>query len=259
MDGSMFEAPAGGGEEAAPAKDTEAAAGNAAAEGSQAAVEPSGSKEGGEGSERPDWLLPKYNSVEDQAKAYRDLYGRFSKKTDDLKAEVRDQAVSEYVQSLGVPETPDGYEMPEGIEISPEGEDALKTWAHEHKVSPKALVSLVDEIGGLRKASFEAEFSKLGEHASERIGEVNRWVAANVDKSQFGVVEKIMTTADGVQFIESLMGANRGFAPGEGRTGEKLTREGIRALQADERFGTDPAYTQMVRDKWTAFGRMQQK
>ena len=67
--------------------------------------------------DRPDWLLPKYKSAEDQAKAYRDLYGRFSKKTEDLKGEVREEFEREWAEQQGIPEDLDGYKVPEDLDF----------------------------------------------------------------------------------------------------------------------------------------------
>lgn len=220
-------------------------------------------KGGGDGRQasRPDWLLPKYNSIEDQAKGYSELFGQFSKKTEDLRKDVLADAVKEYGKSIGVPDDVKGYAYPEGYQAPAENVDAaLRGWAKKHNVSPAGFQELVKDVHGLTVANHAAEKQKLGEKADERIAEVNRWVNANVDKAHFGQVAKLMTTADGIAFIESIIDGKRdgGFVSGDEGDGAAapLTREAIRAMQADPRFGPDEAYTKMVRGKWADYARL---
>lgn len=229
--------------------------------------QPEGSREGGGapgaegGEDRPDWLLPKYGSVEDQAKAYRDLYGRFSQKTDALRAEVLADTVKDYAKTIGVPEDPGGYEYPEGFQAPAENVDkALREWAKSNNVSPDAFRSLVKDVHGMTVVNHQQEREKLGEKADERIADVNKWVNANIDKAHFGQVARIMTTAEGVAFLESVMDTGRegGFDGGDGGgdAGQELTRENIRLMQADPKFGVDEAYTQKVRGMWKQFASL---
>ncbi|MFD2175691.1 capsid assembly protein [Rhodobacter lacus] len=252
--GSFFAPDDGGAGDAGAGNDSEAG-GDTGAGGADG--------DGGEGRapERPEWLLDKYATPEDQAKAYRDLYGRFSKKTDDLRKEVLDEAVANYGKTIGVPDDAGGYEYPEGFVAPAENIDtALRSWAKQNNVSPDAFKSLVQDVHGLTLTNLEAERGKLGEHANDRISEVSRWVKANVDKSHFGAVAKVMTSAEGVEMIEAMMKltGEKGFVPKDGgaNAAAGLTRSEIRALQADPRFGTDEAYTAMVRAKWTAFSKL---
>jgi hypothetical protein len=208
---------------------------------------------------RPEWLLPKFRSPEDQAKAYSDLYGRFSTKTELLKAEVKAEAVAEYGKTIGVPDDPTAYEYPEGFKAPAEPVDvALRSWAKENNVSPEGFQKLIAEVHGINQTSYQAELEKLGDRAPERIGEVNRWITRNVDKALFPEVERVMQTAAGVELIETLMGKTKsaGFAPQEGQQAPRaISREEIRAMQADPRFGEDDAYTAQVRQHWAEFAK----
>jgi hypothetical protein len=221
----------------------------------------------GGAADRPEWLLDKYKTPEDQAKAYRDLYGRFSKKTDllrdEVKAEVLAEAGAEYGKSIGVPDDVAGYAYPVGFEPPAEAVDqSLRAWAKKHNVSPEGFHELVRDVHGQTVANHAAEKEKLGKSADERVARVNRWIGANVDKAHFGQVRRVMTTAEGVAFIEHIMGvsAESGFAPGDGNNANPaLTREDIRAMQADPKFGTDDAYTAKVRKAWADFAARQKK
>jgi len=208
--------------------------------------------------DRPDWLLKKFESPEDQAKAYSDMYRSFSKKTDDLRAEVMQDAIKEYGKSIGVPEDHGDYGYPEGFTKPTEGVDAsLREWAQKNNVSKDGFESLISDVWKQTQVDHAKEFEALGEGAQERIEEVNRYVSANVDKDLFATVGKVMQTAEGVKLIEALMGHDSGYAPGDTPAPDpELTRENIRALQADPKFGADASYTKMVRDKWAAFAKL---
>ncbi|HXS31667.1 MAG TPA: hypothetical protein VN755_12590, partial [Steroidobacteraceae bacterium] len=121
--------------------------GSATAEGGTAGTPPAAAGEG-DGSTppaqaRPDWLIGKYATVEDQAKGYSELYRSYSKKTDDLRAQIKEEAIAEYGKTVGVPETEDGYSYPEGFQAPDEPVDkALREWARKNNVSPEGFKTL---------------------------------------------------------------------------------------------------------------------
>lgn len=213
--------------------------------------------------DRPDWLLDKFKSPEDQAKAYSDLYGAYSKKTEDLRAEIKEEAAQDYAKSLGVPDDANSYEYPEGFNAPAEGVDqALRNWAKNNNVSPDAFKSLVSDVYGQTQVDYDAERGKLGDNVDQRVGKLNKWITSNVDQKHFDAVSKVMTTAQGVELMESIMNKNasRGFAPDDVGTSvqaKPLSRNEIRNMQADSRFGEDDDYTAMVRSKWQAFAEQQ--
>jgi hypothetical protein len=222
-----------------------------------------GSNQGGdkapEGDARPDWLSDKYKSVEDQAKAYNDMQTQFTRKTDDLRAEVRDEAVAEYGKTIGVPNSADDYAYPDGV-TAPEGDldGDLRSWAKENNVSPDGFQKLVNDVWMKTQPDHAAEKAALGEGADARLDKLNKWVTSNVDEVHFGSVGRIMQTADGVKFMEAMAGklAPKGFAPDGGgppASAQPKTRDQIREMQADPRFGSDPAYTAEVRGHWKSF------
>ncbi|WP_138469871.1 hypothetical protein [Poseidonocella sp. HB161398] len=263
--GSFFTPPADTGGDAgggtggvdAQSGDAAAAQGDADASGAGDTGETGGTPSGDSSDpERPEWLLPKYNSAEDQAKAYRELYGKFSKKTDDLRAEIAAE------RAEGVPEAVDGYEYPEGWDAPGEDVDgALRAWAHENGVKGEAFQTLINDVWAKTMPDPEVEMQALGENAESRIGDVNQWVHKNVDKAHFPVVQGIMTSAAGVAFIESLAGrgASSGFVTnaGEAQT-QPLSRESLREMQFDPRYGTDEKYTAKVSSLWDKWGAQQE-
>lgn len=212
------------------------------------------------GDNRPDWLLPKYKSVEDQAKAYNDMFRNFSKKTEDLRKDVLADAVKEYGKTVGVPDDPQDYAYPEGWTPPDEEVDAtLRQWAKDHNISPEGFQKLIGEVWAKTQPDPVAEMALLGDQAQERISSVNRWLTKNLDEKHYGTLQRLMTTAGGVELIESLMEltGEAGFSPDAGRAaGPTLTREAIRTMQADPKFGADEAYTAKVRGLWKQYAAL---
>ena len=67
-----------------------------------------------------------------------------------------------------------------------------------------------------------------------------------------------MTTAAGVELMETVMKmvSPKGFAPDDhGDAAKPLTREGLREMQADPRYGQDETYTAEVSRKWDQFAQ----
>jgi hypothetical protein len=224
----------------------------------------------GEG-DRPDWLFDKYNSVEDQAKAYKDLHGRYTQKNEkfreDVKSEFGDEFLQNHFKDLGVPDAPDEYAYPENFEAPDENVDqALREWAKENNVSASAFGDLINNVWGLTQAKFEDEAAKLGADMNEveqRVGPLNQWIANNFDESFAPVIKQVMMTAAGVEFMEGIHDAftESGFAP---ESGDEMTRakvwdrDEIRAMQADERYQKgDPAYVKKVQSAWQEFAEQQ--
>jgi hypothetical protein len=246
-----------------------AGGGSEGGEGDQSAE---GGESGQSAGEQPEWLMEKYlvkgeddaidlsASAQKQAEAYRELYGRFSKKTDDLRAEVKDEAIKEYGKTIGVPEDVSEYEYPENIEAPAEElDEGLRNWAQKHNVSKEGFQELIQDVYGQTLPNYEAEYEALGDNADERIDHVNKWLHKNVESEFEPQVKSLLTTAKGVEFVESMMkkAGSNGFAPDtDGESGNTpMTRDEIREMQADPRFGSDDAYTKKVRKAWSDFAR----
>lgn len=208
--------------------------------------------------ERPDWLDQQHDSVEAQARAYNDLRKQFSKKTDDLKEDLFQDMLANYGAEVGVPEGPDGYEYPEGLSAPNEEIDKqLRDWAHGWNVPAEGFQDLMNLYNQMQPNP-EAELKKLGDDGQGRVDRVNNWATANIGEDHYPVLDAIMRTAIGIEFMEDLMDRSRSynFAPAEASpSAPPLTREGIRALQADERYEHDANYQAMVRQKWQAWSR----
>jgi molecular chaperone GrpE (heat shock protein) len=204
---------------------------------------------------KPDWLLDKFATAEDQAKSYNDLYKAYSAKTENLKAEIQ----ADLAKANNVPEAESEYEYAPDIEKPSDNADAVfRAWAKKNNISKEAFSELTGGIGAAQKAVQDVELGKLGPEAKSRIDDVNRWLSANVEEAFFPEVSKMMQTARGVELVEHLMGAKQsaGFAPDGGSQSTPLTRDSIRNAQADPRFGTDAAYTASVRAMWNQYAKI---
>jgi hypothetical protein len=214
--------------------------------------------------DRPDWLPEKFKTPEDLAKAYDAATAKLFTKTELLKEQVAkemgEDIVANYAKQIGVPEGPDGYEYPEGWEPPAESVDqSFREWARKHNVSPDAFKELVSDVYGQTMIDFNAEVEKLGPDAQQRIDRLNNWLGKHVDEHFHPVLAQTLTTATGVEFMEMIADqlSGGGFAPTDvGDSDSSLTREGIRALQADPRYGKDETYTAMVRRKWQAYAAL---
>lgn len=233
------------------------------ADGEKAGDSGSGNKPG----DRPEWLHEKYADPEAQAKGYDELHKAYVKKTDELreqvKGEVAEQLKADMAKELGVPDKPDGYEYPENWKAPPENVDnALREWAIQNNVGADAFQALLKDVWALTAPNEAEEMKKLGseKEATARIDKANEFANEAFDETHHSVLSKIMTTAEGVTFMERIaaLASEEGFAPSDNdRDTKPLTRESIRKMQADPKFGTDDDYTAEVRGLWKKFAQQQ--
>lgn len=226
---------------------------------------PSDSNPPPSGDARPEWLPERYQTPEDFARGYEEMRAKFHTKTDLLREEIRkeltDDVTQNYAKLAGVPETPDAYAYPEGWNAPGEDIDgAAREWAKKHNVSEAGFKELITEVWAKTMPDPQAELAKLGPDPEDRIATLNNWLAKTFPESQYKALERIMTTADGVMFLEGIATrlSSGGFAPPVDSQGKRvpLTREGIRTLQADPRFGQDAEYTAYVRNQWRRFSEL---
>jgi len=159
--------------------------------------------------DRPEWLLPKFKSAEDQAKAYRELYGRFSKKTEDLKAEVKEGLQEELMAERGVPEDVSGYEPPEDLKFELQGEfdEGLRNWAKEQGIGNEGYQQLL-QLYNSSLPDFEAEQEKLGPNAKERLDTLNGWISKHIPEDHHNVVGAIIRASGRTTHTRSMCAAS---------------------------------------------------
>lgn len=199
----------------------------------------------GEG-EAPEWFKgDKYNSVADQAKAYKDLEGRFGSFT-------------------GAPEEYEPVELREelkemGIEIAaddPMMEEALK-FAKETNMNQEGLNKMVNLYANVQAAEQKAlqeykaeELKALGSNAETRVNNLNAWANANLPPELMEGFQGMAQSAAAVQAMERLVAMTRA-APMNANAASPVsgpTAEDVHKMQFEKdehgnrRLQTDPAF-----------------
>lgn len=207
------------------------------------------SPESTDAQEHPEWFKSdKYKTIEDQAKAYNDLEGKFGAFT-------------------GAPEE---YELtlPEGIDGEFDLEDPMLTGFMEiakeanmnQGVFTQMLHQYVGNLVGMRPDA-EAEMKALGDDAQGRLKALGDWGRANLDADQFEAFRNVATTADGVRVLEALVGHTReAKMPREDAAStSSTTADELKAMRyakdssGNIRIATDPAYRKKVDKAYADF------
>lgn len=119
-------------------------------------------------------MLSQFKSLPDLANSFHELRSSFSKKTEGLVKlpgqDASPEDVAAFRKALGVPDSPDGYEiptpqgLPDGFEFDPASLAPLKEKAHALGIAPAALAELV----AFQVQSEAAEVSRLTQEAIEK-------------------------------------------------------------------------------------------
>lgn len=119
-------------------------------------------------------MLSQFKSLPDLANSFHELRSSFSKKTEGLVkipgADASDEEKVAWRKALGVPDSPDGYELPtpeglpEGFEFDPATLAPLKAKAHALGIAPAALAELVS----FHIQSESAEIARLTQEAEQQ-------------------------------------------------------------------------------------------
>ena len=167
---------------------------------------------------RPDDLEDKFwdndrgINVGNLNKSYREVTRRFSTKTDLLREEAKQQLLS------GRPEAAGDYKpeitgLPDGIDFQVDVESGF---FKEATATLHRLGATQEDFATLLKAyadysigqlpDLEAEKAKLGDDAEGRINTAYAFVERNLPEEHRAFLNMMADTADGIQFIEWLMG-----------------------------------------------------
>lgn len=210
----------------------------------------------GEG-EAPEWFkADKYKTVADQAKAYKDLEGRFGSFT-------------------GAPEEYEPIELSQelqerGIEISSDDpliEKAME-FAKENNMNQEGfnqMVNLYAETMAAEQIALEnykqEQIEALGSNAQTRINNLNAWANANLSPEMMEDFQGLATSADSVKTLERLVAMTRSAPvnPQGAQPSSGITAEELQAMQfAKDEYGnrkmaSDPAYRRKVEDAMNSF------
>tara|TARA_R110000803_G_scaffold49532_2_gene103082 strand:- start:2594 stop:3325 length:732 start_codon:yes stop_codon:yes gene_type:complete len=139
----------------------------------------------------PEWYrADKYKSIADQARGYSELEKRFG-------------------GFKGAPK--DGYQAPENVDEDDALYEELKTFAQDTNMSQdafgRAWELLSTQTNVANEVSVEAEISKLGDNAQNRIKTVEQFMKNNLDAETYDKVRHGVNTAESVELIEALINA----------------------------------------------------
>tara|TARA_R110000822_G_scaffold12662_8_gene45605 strand:- start:2672 stop:3388 length:717 start_codon:yes stop_codon:yes gene_type:complete len=165
--------------------------------------------------ETPEWLnTEKYKSVAEQAKGYAELSKRFG-------------------GFKGAPK--DGYSLPEGVEKDDALYQELEAFATKNNMNGDAFTEaweLLSTQGQVAEQyNQEAELSKLGDNAQQRIKTVESFMKNNLDADTYEKARGLVNNAETIELVEMLV---RATAPTKlpmegGHNPEGLSWESIEA------------------------------
>lgn len=207
---------------------------------------------------RPEFLLDKYSSVEDQAKAYGDLNTKFGEQATEI------GTLKEFQKSAAeIIGAPEDYETPTSENFEVDIEDprygAFKEFAKENNLSQGMfakgleLFAQLDQAYDTANQDFaKAEMEKIPDSES-RVKNIQDWLSANVpDHSD--ALANLLTTADGVKGFEAILekAGKAPVTPANVEGSNAPSMEEIQAMQFatdanGERKMRDPAYAAKVK------------
>lgn len=199
--------------------------------------------------ERPDYYPAKFwdedgPDVEKLAKSYAELEKQF--KSGKHKAPDGDYQLDSLVDK--------------GLDPADETVEIFSEWAKENGVSQAAFEELAGKVlqvsnaeGEAFEADKQAEMSKLGERAQEKIQMTERLLMkAPLTNDERNALAYSLDSADGInaflKYHQSL--TNEGIPVQAAPTAPSMTREDLEAAIADPRWQSEPAWRQKIERQW---------
>ena len=209
----------------------------------------------GEG-EAPEWFkADKYSTVSDQAKAYKDLEGKFGAFTG--APESYEFALSEQLTEKGIEldgESPLITQFTEMAKESNMSQDMANKLVNMFVESQHA-----DGLAGedAEEARVTEQMGLLGDSAQQRVDNISNWAKANLTPEQVEGLADATTTAAGVQAVEALIAKSRNTSmqTNDINPASAVDMAEIQKLQfalddnGNRKMAVDPAYRKMVQDK----------
>lgn len=208
--------------------------------GDQSLLTPGAGGEGGEGGEvqlqegewlmtptlkgigdKPEFMLEKFKSLDEQAKSFVELEKKFGAFTG----------------------APDEYKLniPEGVEGEFDAEDPLLKagieFAKKSNMSQAGfdeMVSMwVQNSMGADAQDRDAEIQSLGNNSAQRIQNVTTFLQNNMEADDYAKIEPLMTSANSIQIVEMLVNATAPKNPpiDGGANPDGVTKAGLHELR----------------------------
>lgn len=189
--------------------------------------------------EKPEYLLPKFKSVADQAKSYSELEKRFG----------------------GFKGAPENYEvaLPEELEgkVAINADDPLlkgfmevaKSSNMSQETFNQVLSSYANHMAQF-SVNREAEIAKLGDGAQERLGRLNKWAQNNLSTEEVAVFQSMVTNAATVQLFEKIKSKMSETSVPQVNARPTATMSEVHEMMRDPRYAAgDKNYRAAVQDK----------
>lgn len=182
--------------------------------------------------DRPDWLSSKYKTLEDQAKAYKELEKKFG-------------------------EVPEDYDLSKSKFIDPDYApfEDLKKFAKEKRIPQEFIdktLETFDKYMDEFTIDFTEETKKLGENANERLTVLDNWTKANLSKDSYEALNSSLKTAEAFKALEEIRGkmmSNATQIPNGNDGGSAATAATLTEIQNElmnpanlAKYKTDPVY-----------------
>lgn len=197
-----------------------------------------------ESAERPEWLAEKFKSVDDQAKAYKELESKFGGFT----------GAPEGDYELTLPERTDGATVEFDLE------DSRMKWfqaaARDAGMSQKTFTQMLHgyvQAELAQRPDPAAEIQAMGPDAQARLKNLADWGKANLSTEEYQGYTGLITSATQAAALEAVLAHTREAKMTRGNETKpvEVTADDLRAMRhAKDEFGhpkmNDPAYRKTV-------------
>ena len=158
----------------------------------------------------------KYNSVSDLENGYSEAQKFISQKMG------------------GFEGAPEAYELGEGVESNSRIE-ALQAWGKDNQLSNDALNSIIASDAEATQKANEAYVAEqkeaLGKDADTRLTNLSDWAKAQVGEDNIDTFNAMITSAKGVEMMESLMKKMQGTAPAQTPATQTVSKEALKEMR----------------------------
>ncbi len=212
-----------------------------------------------ETSDRPEWLPEKYNTGEDLAKAYKELESKLGSREEDIKSKLIEEIQSEAFNDR--PEKAGDYQLPEMVDEEMAVDNDLLQWWSDHSFEngysqeefQKGIEMYAQAINGA-EPDLEAESSKLGDGANDRIEAASLWANNFFPEETIPAIERLCETSEGIIALETIMEKMKdGSFSGDTQPTAGLSEAQLREMMSDSRYhgyNKDADFVKQVDEGW---------
>ena len=186
---------------------------------------------------RPDWLPEKYNSGEDLAKAYKELSSKLGGKEKEIREAYAEELKTEAYKDR--PESAGDYQLPDSIDTGSAVENGFGQSEFE-----KGIEMYAQSVGG-EQPDMEAEASKLGENAQDRIQSASMFATKFFPEESLPAIERMCESHEGIIALEAIQEAMKdGSFSGNLAPPSSVTEDSLKEMMRDPRYWnkSDPAF-----------------